>query len=53
MKVLLLSQYYSPEVGAPQTRLAAVVKELQSFGDTVEVVTAVPNYPSGTIQPGN
>jgi colanic acid biosynthesis glycosyl transferase WcaI len=51
MKVLLLSQYYAPEVGAPQTRLAAVVRELCKFGDSVEVVTAVPNYPTGAIFP--
>ena len=52
MKFLLLTQYYSPEVGAPQTRLAAVVRELRAFGDDVEVVTAMPNYPTGKIQPG-
>jgi glycosyltransferase involved in cell wall biosynthesis len=51
MRVLLLSQYYSPEVGAPQTRLAAVVRELAKQGDSVEVVTALPNYPTGTIFP--
>ncbi len=52
MRVLLLTQYYAPEVGAPQTRLAAVVRELRRVGDEVEVVTAVPNYPAGKIQPG-
>lgn len=52
MNVLLLTQYYTPEVGAPQTRLAAVVRELRALGDDVEVVTAMPNYPTGKIQPG-
>jgi colanic acid biosynthesis glycosyl transferase WcaI len=51
MRVLLLTQYYAPEVGAPQTRLAAVVRELVELGDSVEVVTALPNYPTGTIFP--
>ncbi len=51
MKLLLLSQYYRPEVGAPQTRLASVVAELCRSGDDVEVVTALPNYPTGEILP--
>ncbi|MEY2524589.1 MAG: hypothetical protein QOJ66_3154, partial [Ilumatobacteraceae bacterium] len=51
MRVLLLTQYYAPEVGAPQTRLAAVVRELGKLGDSVEVVTALPNYPTGKIFP--
>ena len=52
MRVLLLTQYYAPEVGAPQTRLAAVVNELCKFGDSVEIVTAMPNYPTGRIFAG-
>lgn len=49
MRVVILTQYYPPEIGAPQTRLAAVVDELRSQGHEVEVVTALPNYPSGHI----
>lgn len=49
MRFLLLTQYYAPEIGAPQVRLAALVKELRTLGHDVEVVTAVPNYPDGKI----
>jgi len=51
MRFLLLTQYFPPEIGAPQVRLAAVTRELLRFGHTVEVVTALPNYPQGKIFP--
>lgn len=49
-RLLLLSQYYEPEVGAPQVRLAALVADLTRRGIAVEVVTALPNHPEGQIQ---
>jgi glycosyltransferase involved in cell wall biosynthesis len=49
---LILSQYYPPEIGAPQIRLRSAAKEMQRHGIKVEVLTAVPNYPSGKIFPG-
>jgi colanic acid biosynthesis glycosyl transferase WcaI len=52
MRFLILTQYFPPEIGAPQTRLAAVSRELQREGHEVEVVTALPNYPQGRIFPG-
>ena len=51
-KWLVLTQYYSPEIGAPQIRLRALVRELVRRGYAVEVFTAMPNYPSGKIFPG-
>lgn len=51
MRFLVLSQYYPPEIGAPQTRLAAMVREMKNLGHDVEVVTAMPNYPKGRIFP--
>ncbi len=51
-RFLILTQYYPPEVGAAQVRLSAVARQLHAMGHTVEVVTAMPNYPTGTIQPG-
>ena len=53
MRFLLLSQYYPPEVGAAQLRLSAVVRELTRAGHEVEVVTALPNYPSGRLAPAD
>lgn len=49
---LILSQYYHPEPGAPQIRLRALAAQLVRHGCEVEVVTALPNYPSGQIYPG-
>jgi len=51
MRFLILTQYFHPETGAPQVRLAAMIRELLRLGHTVEVVTALPNYPNGKIFP--
>ena len=45
MKLLLLTQYYPPEIGAPQNRLHELAVRLKSKGMDVEVLTALPNYP--------
>ena len=52
MKFLILTQYFLPEIGAAQTRLDAMVRQLSSRGHEVEVVTAFPNYPEGRIRAG-
>lgn len=49
MRLLILTQYYPPEIGAAQARLAAFARELRHAGHDVEVVTALPNYPSGRV----
>ena len=49
---LLLTQYYHPEPGAPQVRLRALAKELTRRGCEVEILTAMPNYPTGRIFDG-
>lgn len=51
MQFLILTQYFPPEIGAPQARLEAFAKELQRHGHDVTVVTAMPNYPTGVVQP--
>ena len=51
MRLLILTQYYPPEVGAAQARLAAFARELIRAGHEVEIVTALPNYPSGILRP--
>ena len=45
MKILILTQYYPPEIGAPQNRLHELAVRLQKAGVEVEVLTAMPNYP--------
>src|SRR5579872_4932670 len=52
MRVLILSQYYAPEIGAPQVRLAALARELRMRGHEVEVVTAMPNHLLGRTYDG-
>lgn len=51
-KWLILTQYYPPEIGAPQVRLRSLAKELKKHGYEVRILTAIPNYPAGTIYPG-
>jgi glycosyltransferase involved in cell wall biosynthesis len=52
MRILILSHYYAPEVGAPQTRLRETVRELCALGHEVHVVTGPPHYPDGAVRPG-
>jgi glycosyltransferase involved in cell wall biosynthesis len=47
--VLLLTQYYLPETGAPQNRLSALAHFLNQNNFDVEILTALPNYPIGRI----
>ncbi len=44
---LFVTQYFPPERGAAQVRLGSVTRELQRRGHDVEVLTAIPNYPTG------
>ncbi|MFH1296898.1 MAG: glycosyltransferase family 4 protein [Bacteroidota bacterium] len=45
MRILFLTQYYPPEVGAPQNRLSELAIRFRRAGNHVEVLTAMPNYP--------
>src|SRR5213082_1084846 len=52
MRLLILSQYFPPEMGAPQARLSELGEELIELGWHVECLTALPNYPTGHIFDG-
>ena len=52
MRILILTQYYPPEIGAPQNRLHELAIRLKAYGVAVEVLTALPNYPKMKIQEG-
>ena len=52
MKITILTQYFPPEVGAPQNRLYEMAVRLQKLGVEIEVLTAMPNYPSMEIHNG-
>ena len=49
MRFCFLTPYYPPEVGAPQTRIHELAIRLVRRGHQVQVLTALPNYPSGII----
>ena len=49
MRILILSQYYPPEVGASQNRLSNLAQYLMKSGHSVTVLTALPNYLKGEI----
>jgi len=52
MKLLILTQYYPPEIGAPQNRLHELAVRLKADGMEVNVLTALPNYPRMEIMSG-
>jgi len=52
VRVLLVSQYYPPEVGATQNRMGAFAHGLAERGHRVTVVCEQPNHPQGVFRPG-
>jgi colanic acid biosynthesis glycosyl transferase WcaI len=52
VKLIILTQYYPPEIGAPQNRLSNLAANFTAAGHEVTVATAMPNYPAGKIQEG-
>lgn len=50
--IIILTQYYPPETGAPQNRLHSLAKYLTNHGHAVRVLTAMPNYPKNEVYPG-
>jgi len=49
MKILYISQYFPPEIGATQSRAYELCKNLVDYGHRVTVLTELPNHPSGII----
>lgn len=49
MKIIVLTEYYKPELGASQNRLYEMVMGLKDAGNEISVVTGMPNYPTGKI----
>lgn len=52
MHIGLLTQYFPPEMGAPQARLSELGERFVASGHEVSVLTAMPNYPSGSVFDG-
>lgn len=51
-RILYISQYYPPEVGAGAVRSESIVSKLAEEGWEVDVITEIPNYPIGERFPG-
>lgn len=51
MKVLVISQQFSPEMGALPNRLYPLTRHLAAAGHQVFVATGMPNYPKGKVFP--
>ena len=48
-RILFLTPYFPPEIGAPQSRISELAKKLRERGHEVFILTAFPNYPSGAV----
>jgi len=51
MKILYVSQYFPPEMGAPSARAAELSRHWAAAGHDVTVLTGFPNHPTGVVPP--
>jgi glycosyltransferase involved in cell wall biosynthesis len=51
MKILYVSQYFPPEMGAPAARAAELSQHWANAGHEVTVLTGFPNHPTGAVPP--
>src|SRR5271155_5751392 len=51
MKILYVSQYFPPEMGAPAARAAELSRHWARAGHEVTVLTGFPNHPTGVVPP--
>jgi glycosyltransferase involved in cell wall biosynthesis len=49
VKILYVSQYFPPEMGAPAARAAELAHHWAEAGHTVSVLTGFPNHPTGVV----
>ncbi|HKN69862.1 MAG TPA: glycosyltransferase family 4 protein [Terriglobales bacterium] len=49
MKILYVSQYFPPEMGAPAARAAELSRHWVRMGHEVTVLTGFPNHPTGVV----
>jgi glycosyltransferase involved in cell wall biosynthesis len=49
MRILLVTHYFPPEIGAPQARLSEMAAVWAEAGDEVTVITGMPNHPTGVV----
>jgi colanic acid biosynthesis glycosyl transferase WcaI len=51
LKILYISQYFPPEMGAPAARVSELSQRWVQAGHEVTVLTGFPNHPDGIIRP--
>jgi glycosyltransferase involved in cell wall biosynthesis len=51
MKILYVSQYFPPEMGAPAARAAELSRHWARAGHDITVLTGFPNHPTGVVPP--
>jgi colanic acid biosynthesis glycosyl transferase WcaI len=51
MKILYVSQYFPPEMGAPAARADELSRHWADAGHQVTVLTGFPNHPTGIVPP--
>ncbi|WP_342433481.1 glycosyltransferase family 4 protein [Neobacillus sp. FSL H8-0543] len=49
MKIVVISHFFPPEIGAPSARLYEMARHWVELGNEVHVVTCFPNHPTGVI----
>ena len=49
MKIIIVSNYYPPEIGAASNRIYNLSNSLSKYYDSVNVIAPLPNYPTGKI----
>jgi glycosyltransferase involved in cell wall biosynthesis len=49
VKILYISQYYPPEMGAPAARASELARHWVDAGHEVSVLTGFPNHPTGVV----
>lgn len=49
MKILYVSQYFPPEMGAPAARASELARHWSDAGHEVSVLTGFPNHPTGVV----
>jgi colanic acid biosynthesis glycosyl transferase WcaI len=51
VKILYISQYFPPEMGAPAARASELAQHWAQSGHEVSVLTGFPNHPTGVVPP--